>query len=264
MEGTGVADFSEARELAQRIAREVGAPRFYADQRAAHEESARRFEEDPLVRQALAALDPNRDTLGHGLKHSLNVAVDAGAIALVELGGDIQSARAARLVTLAQVAGVLHDAQRSEPDHALLGAEEARRILAGFPLTEDERRAIAGAIENHEAFRPVVAIGDHDAQLISDALYDADKFRWGPDNFSDMLWDMIAEFDIPLSVVLAGFMEGMDGVERIRGTFRSETGRRYGPDFIDRGMEIGHRLYAVLAVDETVSEGDRPDRAPSS
>jgi hypothetical protein len=44
----------------------------------------------------------------------------------------------------------------------------------------------------------------------------------------------------------------MEGVERIRETFRSETGRHYGPDFIDRGMEIGRRLYAELT-----GEGDR-------
>jgi len=41
-------------------------------------------------------------------------------------------------------------------------------------------------------------------------------------------------------------MKGLEGVGRIRETFRSETGRRYGPDFIDRGMKIGRRLYAEL------------------
>jgi hypothetical protein len=61
-----------------------------------------------------------------------------------------------------------------------------------------------------------------------------------------MLWDMVSRRDVPLSKVLGRFLKGMEGVERIRETFRSETGRHYGPDFIDRGMEIGRRLYAEL------------------
>jgi hypothetical protein len=38
----------------------------------------------------------------------------------------------------------------------------------------------------------------------------------------------------------------MESLERIRGTFRSPTGRRYGPEFIDIGIEIGWRLYDVI------------------
>jgi hypothetical protein len=92
----------------------------------------------------------------------------------------------------------------------------------------------------------VLPLDDPDWQLLSDALYDADKFRWGPDNFSEMLWDMVARRNVPLSAVLGRFLKGMEGIEKIRETFRSETGRRYGPDFIDRGMEIGMRLYEEL------------------
>ncbi len=154
--------------------------------------------------------------------------------------------RVLRLVALAHVAGVLHDIKREEKDHARKGAEEAERILRDFDLSEAERFAIASAIENHEAFRPVPPLDDPAWQLLSDALYDADKFRWGPDNFSEMLWDMVSRRDVPLSKVLGRFLKGMEGVERIRETFRSETGRHYGPDFIDRGMEIGRRLYAEL------------------
>jgi hypothetical protein len=146
------------------------------------------------------------------------VAVDAGAIVLVE----------------------------REKDHARKGADESGRILREFDLSEGERSAIVDAIGNHEAFRPVHPLDNPDWQLLSDALYDADKFRWGPDNFSEMLWDMVTRRNVPLSAVLGRFLGGLDGVGRIRETFRSETGRRYGPDFIDRGMEIGRRLYAEL------------------
>jgi len=57
---------------------------------------------------------------------------------------------------------------------------------------------------------------------------------------------MTAPRAIPLGKLLSRFPAGMQGVKMIRGSFRTVTGRKYGPDFIDRGMEIGRRLYAVL------------------
>jgi hypothetical protein len=61
-----------------------------------------------------------------------------------------------------------------------------------------------------------------------------------------MLWDRVEKRRVPLSVLMGRFLKGMEGVDRIRGTFRSDTGRRYGPDFIERGMEIGRKLYEEL------------------
>jgi hypothetical protein len=45
---------------------------------------------------------------------------------------------------------------------------------------------------------------------------------------------------------MAHFLTGLEGVRRIRETFRTETGKYYGPDFIDLGLEIGRRLYEEL------------------
>ncbi|MHB8830308.1 MAG: hypothetical protein ACYC6Q_12385, partial [Syntrophales bacterium] len=78
-------------------------------------------------------------------------------------------------------------------------------------------------------------------------LYDADKFRWGPDNFTETIWAMTAPRAIPLSKLMPRFPTGMQGVEKIKESFRTATGRRYGPDFIERGLEIGRRLYALLS-----------------
>jgi hypothetical protein len=238
--------YRHAQEIARRITGEVGEPLFYAEQKDAVETSGRLFREHPLVVRAIAVLGADPDRIGHGLSHITKVAVDAGAIILVERARDHTMDRVLRLVTLAHVAGVLHDIKRDEKDHARKGADESVRILREFDLSEGERSAIANAIGNHEAFRPVLPLDDPDWQLLSDALYDADKFRWGPDNFSEMLWDMVTRRNVPLSAVLGRFLRGLEGVGRIRETFRSETGRRYGPDFIDRGMEIGRRLYAEL------------------
>ena len=239
-------EYRQAQLIARRITGEVGEPTFYGEQKKAVEKSGRLFREHPLVEQAIAVLGADPDRLGHGLSHVTKVAVDAGAIILVEHDKEEPTDRVLKLVALAHVAGVLHDIKREEKDHARKGAEEAERILRDFDLSEAERFAIASAIENHEAFRPVPPLDDPAWQLLSDALYDADKFRWGPDNFSEMIWNMVSRREVPLSKVLGRFLKGMEGVERIRETFRSETGRHYGPDFIDRGMEIGRRLYAEL------------------
>lgn len=245
-EGDVRQEYREAREIARRITREVGEPLFYGLQGACVDESASLFKGDPLVRKAVAEMESRPDRIGHGLNHATKVAVDAGAIILVERGAMDAPEKVRRLVTLAHVAGVLHDIRREEKEHARLGAEEARRILEDYDLRDGEQDAIVSAIANHEAFRPSQPVSDADGQLLSDALYDADKFRWGPDNFSDMLWDMVSRRDVPLSALLGRFLKGLEGVGRIRETFRSETGRRYGPDFIDRGMEIGRRLYGEL------------------
>jgi hypothetical protein len=239
-------EYRHAQEIARRIAVDVGDPFFYSEQENAVETSGRLFREHPLVIRAIDVLGADLERKGHGLSHVTKVAVDAGAIILVEHEKDNSSDRILRLVTLAHVAGVLHDIKREEKDHAMKGAEEAGRILPAFDLSDGERAAIAEAIANHEAFRPVLPMDDPAWQLLSDALYDADKFRWGPDNFSEMLWDMVSRRNVPLSAVLGRFLKGMEGIGKIRDTFRSETGRRYGPDFIDRGMEIGSRLYAEL------------------
>jgi hypothetical protein len=38
----------------------------------------------------------------------------------------------------------------------------------------------------------------------------------------------------------------MESLLRIRETFRTSTGKDYGPDFIDLGLEIGRRFYEEM------------------
>ena len=146
----------------------------------------------------------------------------------------------------AKRAGLLHDIRRAEKNHAERGADEAARLLTEFPIPAGECANIAGAIRNHEAFRPFRTGAGPSERLLSDALYDADKFRWGPDNFTETLWAMIIPRRIPLRALMPRFLSGLEGIRKIRGTFRTATGREYGPDFIDRGLTIGQRLYEEL------------------
>lgn len=233
-------------DLSRIIAAEVGTPRFYLEKAREVAISRELFSGESLIAEGLLLAAERGSCLGHGIAHVEKVAVDSGALILIEEGSTAPDARIRRLVLLAQLAGILHDICRSERDHAERGAEEAQTLLTGFSIGDDERAGIVNAIRNHEAFRPCRALADRGAQLLSDALYDADKFRWGPDNFTETLWAMIADRGIPLQALLPRLLPGIEGIGQIRDSFRTPTGKEYGPDFIDRGLTIGRRLYAAL------------------
>ncbi|MFB3924767.1 MAG: hypothetical protein ACE14T_01830 [Syntrophales bacterium] len=228
-------DCRNLKKICRQIAAAAGEPRFYTEKKLEMQASLRSFEVDPMVRSCLGIAMDHGIYLGHGGSHIRKVAIDAGAIILIE--GDLGG-----LLRLSHIAGVLHDICRSKPDHARAGAQEACRILKSFDLLDEERRMIVCAIRNHEAFKTAEPLGDPASQLLSDALYDADKFRWGPDNFTEMLWDIIDSRKIAFDILFSRFPAGLEATERLRGSFRTRTGKEYGPDFIDRGLEIGRKL----------------------
>ncbi|MBA4422809.1 MAG: hypothetical protein C0390_06855 [Syntrophus sp. (in: bacteria)] len=239
-------DYRPVIGLSLTIAAAVGTPRFYLEKEREVALSRKLFTAEPLIKEGLWIVTERGACPGHGLLHVEKVAVDSGALILIEEGGKAPDNRIRRLVLLAHLAGILHDIRRTEKEHAKKGAEEAERLLIAFPLRSDERVSITGAIRNHEAFRPCRATTGRAAQLLSDALYDADKFRWGPDNFTETLWAMLASQDIPPQTLLPRFFAGLEGIRKIRDSFRTPTGRDYGPDFINRGLTIGERLHAAL------------------
>jgi len=240
-------EYLEAQKLCKRLASQVEQPRFYVDRKGEYEASRRAFESDPMVGRALDIVKERGDVLGHGLSHVRKVAVDAGALVLIEMDQEASQEEKRRALLLAHLAGVLHDIRREQPEHAQRGADEAEAILSDFDLEERERGAIVQAIRNHEAFKPEVPLDDPSLQLLSDALYDADKFRWGPDNFTETVWFMLAPFNIPIAAMLGHFNTSLEGIVKIKDTFRTPTGQEYGPDFIAKGLQIGERLYDELA-----------------
>jgi len=241
-------EYLEAQRLSERLASEIEPPLFYIDKKEEVAASLSFFEGDPVVEHGLSIVEERGDVLGHGLSHVRKVAVDAGALVLIEMSRDASPEERQRALLLAHLAGVLHDIRREQPEHAQRGADEARAILNGFDLSDGERAAIVQAIRNHEAFKPAVPLEDASLQVLSDALYDADKFRWGPDNFTETVWMMVAPFKVPLSALLGHFENSLEGIVRIKDTFRTPTGREYGPDFIAKGLQIGERLYEELAI----------------
>jgi len=242
---------------ARELAAELPLPVFYRD----HGEELRRaqsvLDNAPRISRFKDAIRETGANLGHGIKHATLVARDAGALMLIEADNrdDIEVDRE-RLVLIAVVAGLLHDVRRTSRNHAQAGAEAAEKSLADDPFFRPaERRAIVTAIRNHEAFKEPVACPDPLSSLLSNALYDADKFRWGPDNFTDTLWRMIdARGQLSLESLYRSFLENLEYIGRISATFRSAAGKRFGPEFIEQGMTIGRRLYEEI---KRIMEGPR-------
>ena len=187
------------------------------------------------------------DNFGHGLDHAEKVAIEAGALVYIE-GAKLSLGDSARNEAgiLVQIAGLLHDLRRGEKNHAQASAAAAGKILEEFPISPDNGRYIVEAIANHEAFVEPKRIDSPIGQMISDALYDSDKFRWGPDNFTFTLWQMLRFSQAPIVRLIRRFPRGIKGIAGIKETFRTETGKTYGPEFIDLGLIIGEKIYEFL------------------
>ena len=194
----------------------------------------------------------------HGLEHAKKVALDAGTLVLVEeRGWDIQHTK--RMSKLALMAGLLHDICHHEPDHASRGADVARHLIRTYPLDEEEKNMVAFAIRNHEVFQPEIKRENHSYQIVSNALYDADKFRWGQDNLATALWELCASDPRCLQETLAIFPEAIRTIHSISTTFRTGTGRHYGPQFIRQGLAIGTHIHQCLQTWSTLSGTDIRD-----
>ncbi|HSB33422.1 MAG TPA: hypothetical protein VLG39_03100 [Nitrospirota bacterium] len=241
--------YRRLRDTAHRIAGTLPKPAFYGRHETAIHRANETLLSNAIVSRCRERLDASQLECAHGLYHCESVARDAGAIVLVEseengiLKQDIDI-----LFTAAIIAGLLHDIKRKEQDHAVRGSIEAERILTDLGMDLRERQYVADAIRNHEAFQETFDRDDPAGRLVSDALYDADKFRWGPENFTTTLWLMVDAKNTPPESLHRVFREKMKGIEKIKETFRTNTGKRYGPEFIDQGITIGNAIYEEMTL----------------
>ncbi len=240
--------YARLRKRARQIVSHYPPPDFYQDHSFANELSRQYFETNPVIAKLRRFVAKNiEDDFGHGLEHAIKVAVEAGALMIIEnkLAGysdDLNNRR----VIIVQCAGLLHDIKRKQKNHAIQGAAYARKVLKIYPLNPDEVEDIYRTIRNHEAFKSTVEANTLEGALVSDCLYDADKFRWGPDNFTDTVWAMATFFKIPISKFMKLYPRGMERLSKIKNTFRTRTGKKYGPQFIDIGLAIGEELLKVI------------------
>lgn len=241
--------YRELREKARRIVAEFPRPSFYRVHAPERQRSLGFLGADSMVRVVHAfVVRQLENDFGHGLDHAEKVAVDAGALILVEFpkNGYGPPMNIEECLRNAQIAGLLHDIKRKERHHASAGARYARSVLAAFGFVPETIEDVSQAIRNHEAFQNPSEINTVEGRFVSDCLYDADKFRWGPDNFQNTLWDMLIHLDPSLDEFLKRYPAGMDMIAKIKTTFRTETGKRFGPEFIDIGLAIGEKLYRFL------------------
>ncbi|MGV8074011.1 MAG: hypothetical protein AB2L11_05600 [Syntrophobacteraceae bacterium] len=250
---------SRLQREAERIASKYQIAEFYIRFKAYMALSRKLYFSDPVVADLRERVQPLlQEELGHGIFHCSRVGLDCATLIQVEMESDPSNPpHLERLMVLALIAGLLHDIRRGEKNHAEAGAAEAARILKDFPLTEEEVQCICLAIENHEAFGSQTPSGPPWVQLISDSLYDADKFRWGPDTFTHTLWHMADHNSLTPQELIVRFPWGIEGILRIRDTFRTATGRQYGPNIIDTGIEIGKEIYHYLVKHYSETNNDK-------
>lgn len=228
-------------------AQRLGMPPFYEEYEKDLRESSAFFESSVIISRCLRYLDDSKLHPAHGISHCSKVAREAGAIMLIERGNKKKHhADGDELLLCVQIAGLFHDIKRSEENHTVAGSNEAARILKDFDIEDRYKRYIIAAIRNHEAFKKVLGSEDASAKLISDSLYDADKFRWGPDNFTVTLWLIAESRRISVRTLFESYEEKIKGIRRIKETFRTATGQQYGPEFIDIGIEIGREIYMEM------------------
>jgi len=240
--------YARIQSRARQIVSGFPAPDFYIEKADTITLSRKLMAESKQISQLKTIVAQRlEDDFGHGLQHAEKVSLEAGALVLIE-GHRSQLPRSVvrRHVFLVQCAGLLHDICRKKKNHAVMGAAIAERILQDFSLSPKEISDICLSIQTHEAFKAEIVINSSKGRLLSGCLYDADKFRWGPDNFTDTLWDMVSFRNPPLKTFIDHYPKGMKGLEKIKHTFRTQTGRKYGPQFIDIGIAIGEALYRVI------------------
>jgi len=241
--------YEQLQKTAHRVAKSLPVPAFYDHHGKTVRFAGELLAASELLSECRAYLDESKLECAHGLCHCEAVARDAGALVLIEAPGrGIDEDDAAGLFLAAELAGLLHDIKRKEKDHARLGSIEADRILKDLGLEKDYRKYIVDAIRNHEAFKGAAKAKDIEGQLVSDALYDADKFRWGPENFTTTLWVIVNDYDMPPESLHKVFKEKMKGIEKIKETFRTKTGSQFGPEIIDQGITIGDAIYREMCV----------------
>lgn len=233
---------------AERIAARHPMPEFYVRFKAPMALARKLYFSHPMLMTLRDSLQPVfQEDLGHGLFHSSRVGLDSATLICVELESNpMEHDTVERLMVLALMAGLLHDIRRSEENHAEAGAENAAKVLEDYPLNRDEIQCICCAIKNHEAFCAPAPCTKPWFQLMSDCLYDADKFRWGTDNFTHTLWHMVNHKGMSPQDLILRFPWGMNGILRVLDTFRTATGRQYGPEIIETGIEIGKEIYRYL------------------
>jgi hypothetical protein len=240
--------YQRIRAQALKIAAKYPPADFYQSYAEEIQHSADVFIQDALIIELRDFVQSTiENDFGHGMDHANKVAIDAGALIAIEgKRAECLPSRVAHLVRMAQCAGLFHDIRRKEENHARKSAEYAAEVLKTYDFANADVGDICVAIRNHEAFKDTEDAATLEGAMLSDCLYDADKFRWGPENFTHTVWDMVIFGKIPFQKFIMHYPKGVAFLEKIKPTFRSAAGKACGPQFIDLGLAIGRDLYGYI------------------
>lgn len=231
---------------AARACRRLGMrPAFYQDSVEQFEFCKDMFFEHPLmVRLQTDVLAFVYDDPGYGVEHAKKVGVEAAVILLMD-GVGREPSELRRGALLAEMAGMLHDICRLENDHDQRAADLARTILADYPITEEDLAIVARAVSEHH--RPSgIPYADWLEEAVSKAVHDADLFRLGLDFFASILWENIDYMDASEEEILEAFAQKAKAAAAAEPRFLTETGRRYGPELLALGRDLGRETYDRL------------------
>jgi hypothetical protein len=231
---------------ARRLAKDLPPAQFYVDQSAHVALAWDMFFNHPVVlrlqQDSIAFL---YDDYMFGIEHSKKVAQDAAAIILAE-GAWLDDNDRRHLALLAQVAGLLHDLQREEADHAGKSSLAVASVLEDYPLSAEDRDLVARAVADHEADHEPQGYPDEAARLLARALHDADKFRYGGDIFATTMWLYCDYESWSLAEIAGQFPKGIEMAESLAPTLRTEMGREYGPEILRQGARLGRMMLEKL------------------
>ena len=236
------------KKKSREIAQELEVPSFYTTYEKEMGISYEVLNTTPILLACKDYLDKNLLHPAHGIAHAETVAFDAGVIVMAETDvNNLDNPLTRDLVVYTQAASILHDIKRNDDDHAYKGSIAADEFLKSRNVLMPWRGYVVKAIKNHEAFKKVEAPENDNAGLISNALYDADKFRWGPENFTKTIWLMVLNEKVPIRTFYESFLKNLEFIKKIQYTFRTKIGMQYGPEFIKKGLHIGKELYNELS-----------------
>lgn len=219
-------------------------PAFITECKVEIEQSRQHFFDNPLILKLQQECLPLLyDDTGFGIEHAKHTAIDAGALALKDYGGPQYDTR--KLVLASQVAGMLHDICRTEGEHAARGAEAAEIALARHGVEPDIIQAVMEAIARHEDVHPA-KIADEAPSIVAACLYDADKFRWGPDFFTTLFWELTDYLDDAPETFIETYHQALEKLPAYLSTFRTRSGKKYGDEYITYGLKYAPEVLPLL------------------
>lgn len=195
-----------------------------------------------LVQERLSQVDSEG---GHGFEHLEWVSFFAGYIAKKECEfRGFNEILTQKYIRRAMLAGLLHDVERHHgfgEIHMIEGEKTARKFLEQTKLADE---AVLLVIKNHDHIDFDTA-HNQDLEIIFGSVFDADHFRYGLER-ADTFWRMKEKQGVPVEKVIHDYAY----LPQYRNAWRTQYGKKIGPQLIDFGMAIAKHVEKTFTPSE--------------